>query len=143
GMIAYTKDNGENWAVFTSTKKRTMYSVAVSNSGDFVIVGDSGTIYKTDTVFGEFNFQYLGVNTRLNKIRYTQDSSFVIAGGNVDTTLPGNYSNVLGVSTDTGISWKVNTLVGERPFYSLWFLNKDSGYMAMSSGLIANTKDGG
>src|SRR5690606_10063449 len=66
-----------------------------------------------------------------------------IAGGNVDTTLPGNYSNVLGVSTDTGISWKVNTLVGERPFYSLWFLNKDSGYMAMSSGLIANTKDGG
>jgi photosystem II stability/assembly factor-like uncharacterized protein len=143
GMIAYTKNNGLSWEVYTAIDNRTMYSVAVSNSGDFVIVGDIGTIYKTDTAFEEFKFHYIGSNTRLNKIRFTQDKAFVIAGGIVDTTMSGSYNNILAVSTDTGITWQKNFLTGERPFYSLWFLNKDSGYMAMSSGLIANTKNGG
>jgi len=139
-LIASSKDLGETWKVDTTLKSNiVLKSVAITNNGACFAVGDSGYVLKKDINRGLWQKINVPTAVNLNKVLTFNDSIVLIFGGMRDSSQVGRHLNVILRSENSGKTWSKTIAPEMKSIFCAWFLNKDTGFIGGSSGLITKT----
>ena len=139
-LIASSKDLGETWKVDTTLKSNiVLKSVAITNNGTCFAVGDSGYVLKKEINRGLWQKINVPTAINLNKVLTFNDSIVLIFGGMRDSNQVGKHLNVILRSENSGKTWSKTIAPEMKSIFCAWFLNKDTGFIGGSSGLIAKT----
>lgn len=145
GIALYSNDNGNAWdPVFTRTD-RQFYDCIAHPNGSFIAGSDSGYLHFFYTQMGADSQSLVKLNTDLivRTLQVLPDGTLIASGGNPDTLGLNNHENFVAWSQDSGQTWSIKHFQNRRQFNHSFFLDIDSGYMALPSGLIAHTFDRG
>ena len=131
GKILKTTDRGETWTTsFDTGQDEFLYSIIFLNDNDGFAAGYKGTLYKTTNGGEDWNKLSAFTGRTIYSLFYTGDEIYT-----------SGYAGVNHRSSDEGMSWRAN-----KSFYNLktiFFMNKDTGWAAGSSGIVISTTNGG
>lgn len=128
----YTTDLGATW-VSLANSMRDFYGIQVDDANNITIAGDRGEVNITTnggTTWRKTNFS--SGNLYYDVARF--GNTIHVCGQN------GSYL----ISNDLGNTWTDKTVSGSTlRNYKMWFLDKNTGYLANNGGNISFTTDGG
>ena len=118
----------------------TLRDIYVFNKDTAIAVGDLGTVIKTTDGGASWDVQHHagGSGIELNSVNFIDALNGWAAGGAY-----GSGQNVLLKTTDGGKIWievKTDTTL---PYNSIYFVDKDTGFVFGEDGIILRTTDGG
>lgn len=133
-FITKSSDQGINWSL-----ERLGYSHSYLRGIHFYksrigyIVGDSGSVLRTNDKGENWSNQSIGIVTSLRDVFVLDSLTAYIVG----------YSGNIFKTTDAGFNWiSLNSGVANN-LLSVLFVNKDTGWVAGSGGIILHTSNGG
>jgi photosystem II stability/assembly factor-like uncharacterized protein len=137
-LIASSKDAGETWKVDTTLViKQNLNAVAISPGGQCWAVGDSSYILHKTLNQGKWNTMKYPGGINLTNVSVFTDSIIIISGGMPDSNQLGVHYNILLYSSDTGKTWKSATVKEMKTIYAASFLDKDTGLIVGSNGIVS------
>ncbi|MES2618996.1 MAG: YCF48-related protein [Bacteroidota bacterium] len=142
-LAVSSSDTGETWKVDTTLIKfKKLNSVTITNDGNCWAVGDSGYILTKTILTRHWNITRYPSNVDFNHVSHIGNGTIIITGGMPDSSTVGKYFNIFLISVDTGKTWKQRTLSEMKIINTAYFISKDSGFLAGSSGIIVKCKGG-
>jgi photosystem II stability/assembly factor-like uncharacterized protein len=135
GTVIKSSNSGGNWSwlnVSINTTKN-LNSVACISGGVFVVVGDSGAIYRTLDGGVTWENRSISVSVSLKKIVSPVLAKYCTVGSN----------GSIYTSVDYGYSWALKNSGTTRTLRDVYFSGADSGACAGDFGTVRLTTNGG
>lgn len=134
-LVAHTADTGDNWNILTQDLDATdadLRDIYFLNKNLGWVVGDDGTILRTENGGEEWIQLNSGVHERLNSVFFIDDKTGWVVGRN----------GLLLSTHNGGESWGIVDLSSTDELYAIYFLDKNSGWIIGGRSLLKTT-DGG
>lgn len=131
GSLLLNLSYSQNWFALNSGTSNDLNSVYFVNLKTGYIVGETGTILKTENGGNDWVVQNSPTENSLNSV-YFIDSKIGYIVGDIGTILK---------TTDGGTNWTVLNSGTGKSFNSVRFINADTGYI--TGGQVLKTTDGG
>ncbi len=133
GLVLKSSGDG-TWSEINSGVKNTLYAIQFISADKGFIVGDTGTILRTNDAGATWNKIDVSFESAFNDLYFIDANTGFIVGNN----------HLVLKTTDGGNTWQQNTQVPtEENIYSIDFINDTLGYLSGANGLVLSTINGG
>jgi len=135
GCVWKSTNSGNNliWTNRSVNTTKKLNSISVVNSGIYVVVGDSGAIYRTLDGGTNWENRSISASVSLKKVVSPNYDRFCTVGTN----------GAIYTSTDYGYSWALRNSGTTRTLRDVIFSGLDSGIAAGDLGTCRHTTNGG
>lgn len=134
GRMRYTTNGGTTWNSKYVSNSWTLQGLCFKDQNTGFAAGRRGTLLTTNDGGNSWSKISLSTTNTLYGIQFIENNGWICGAGIVIKT------------TDGGITWNENPLSDPyqyKTFYSLYFLNSNTGWIAGTDGTILKTTDGG
>jgi len=138
--IAQTSNTGGWQWQYPKPQGNTLRDIYVFNKDTAVAVGDLGTVIKTTDGGISWDVQHHagGSGVQLNSVSFIDAQNGWAAGGTYSSD-----NNVLLKTIDGGKTWTQIKTDATLPYNSVYFVDKDTGFVFGEDGIVLRTTDGG
>ena len=140
-MLAVSSRNmGETWLIDTTfISNKRLNAVCILPNGQCWAVGDSGYILNKPITRRLWTNKKYASKINFTSISAIGDSILIICGGMPDSASAGKFKNIVLYSQDGGITFSESALTEMKLPNGAYFINKDTGFICGSSGLISKS----
>jgi photosystem II stability/assembly factor-like uncharacterized protein len=133
GWIDKSEDSGFLWLAGEEVGTQCLNSLFFIDATHGFMVGDSGTIIKTDDGAVTLNYILSGTVKNLNSVSFTDLNNGIVTGD----------GGLILRTTNGGSDWTVIPSGSPDDLLSVYFHDAQSGFICGEQGTILNTSDGG
>jgi photosystem II stability/assembly factor-like uncharacterized protein len=134
GELRRSVNGGNNWQLVNSGVNVDLNSITFLDESAGIITGAHGTVLRTT----DGGVSWTPVATPGANIDFY--SSYILNGE--DLFVIGSEGSIF-KSTNSGLSWIDNSLEQPNPFFTIFFINENTGWVAGCCGMYFKTEDGG
>jgi photosystem II stability/assembly factor-like uncharacterized protein len=133
GTICKSTDQGESWFVENKLITKDLYKISMFNDYFGWIIGARGTVYKTSNQGNTWDSIY-------KASKELSDMCFV---SNYGWAVGGDTSGIILHTSNGGVKWEIQDTMSYKWLLSVFFLDKENGWITGFNGTIIHTSDGG
>lgn len=143
GYIIRTSNGGSHWDSIYSGVTYSLFKITFLNDSIGYICGGKGTILKTEN--SGITWTNISIPISLNFLSMSyinQDTGWIVGGNGAYPYILYGDKGVLIKTTNGGKSWLIDTNY-TSVISSVFFLDKDTGYIGLSNNILYKTVNGG
>ncbi|MCX6148648.1 MAG: YCF48-related protein [Candidatus Kapabacteria bacterium] len=135
GTICKSTDQGENWFVLNKFTTKDFYTISMFNDYFGWIIGAGGTVFKTSNQGNTWDSIYRA-SIELSDACFISNYGWAVG-------YTSKSKGIIVHTTNAGLNWEIQDTSSFSILISVFFLDKNNGWITGFNGTIIHTSDGG